>query len=545
MSRLLHLGEIIAMNAYLSPNKIGARDLTRSLTFRRWDERACKLANALVGLGLEKGDRIAVLAYNCLEWMEIYAAVAKAGLVVVPINFRLVGSEVQYILENSGAKACIVQDDLLDRVETVRAETLIAEDRWIHFGRGRMPSGYRSYEESIAGGSPSEPSIDVGPDDPFTLLYTSGTTGKPKGVIRTNGSLVLLAYLLQVDWGFSRDDIGLLVMPMCHANSLYFAYVLAACGACSCVYDRKSFEPDHLLTTLAAGKFTFTSLVPTHYIMMLGLPEAVKSAVDVESVTKLLISSAPARQDTKLALMEYFSRSRLYEAYGSTEAGWVTLLRPEEQLTKLGSIGRECLGTGKIKLLDPEGNEVADGEVGELYSRTPYAFQGYWKSPEKTAEAFRGAYCTVGDMARRDQDGYYYLADRKSNMIISGGENVYPSEVEQVLGAHPKVKDIAAIGVPHEKWGEAIHAVVVLHRDQRVSEAEMIAWCKDRMAGYKRPKSISFIAEEEMPRTATGKVLHRELRHPLRGIGLARGSRGTDRYWCRRRPPKEGQIQWS
>ncbi len=191
-----------------------------------------------------------------------------------------------------------------------------------------------------------------------------------------------------------------------------------------------------------------------------------KRKLNVESVTKLLISSAPARQDTKLALMEYFRRSRLYEAYGSTEAGWVTLLRPEEQLTKLGSIGRECLGTGRIKLLDSEGNEVVDGEVGELYSRTPYAFQGYWKSPEKTAEAFRGAYCTVGDMARRDQDGYYYLADRKSNMIISGGENVYPSEVEQVLGAHPKVKDVAVIGVPHEKWGEAVHAVVVLHPDQ-------------------------------------------------------------------------------
>jgi fatty-acyl-CoA synthase len=288
--------------------------------------------------------------------------------------------------------------------------------------------------------------------------------------------------------------------------------VFAACGASSCVYDRKSFEPDHLLKTLAGDKFTFTSLVPTHYIMMLGLPESVKRELNVESITKLLISSAPARKDTKLELMEYFRRSQLYEAYGSTEAGWVTLLRPEEQLTKLGSIGRECLGTGRIKLLDSEGNEVVDGEVGELYSRTPYTFQGYWKSPEKTAEAFRGAYCTVGDLARRDQDGYYYLADRKSNMIISGGENVYPCEVEQVLGAHPKVKDVAAIGVPHKKWGEAVHAVVVLHQDQNVSESDLLDWCKNRIAGYKRPKSISFIAEDEMPRTATGKLLHRVLR---------------------------------
>ena len=521
MNRLLHFGEIVAMNAYLSPDKIGARDLTRSLTFHGWNDRSCKLANALVGLGLEKGDRIAVLAYNCLEWMEIYAAVAKAGLVVVPINFRLIGSEVRYIVENSEAKAVIVQDDLLDRVETIRAERLLAEDKYIHFG-GRTSRGYRSYEDLIAAGARSEPSIETGPDDPYALLYTSGTTGKPKGVIRNSGSFVLLAYLVQVDWGFSPNDLGLLVMPMCHANSLYFAYVFAACGAASCVYDRKSFEPEHLLRTLAGDRFTFTSLVPTHYVMILGLPESVKRKLSVESVTKLLISSAPARQDTKLALMEYFRRSRLYEGYGSTEAGWVTLLRPEEQLTKLGSIGRECLGTGRIKLLDSEGNEVIDGEVGELYSRTPYAFQGYWKSSEKTAEAFRGAYCTVGDMARRDQDGYYYLADRKSNMIISGGEKIYPTEVEQVLGAHPKVKDLAVIGVPHEKWGEAVHAVVVLHQDQGASVSEILDWCKDRIAGYKRPKSISFIAEDKMPRTATGKLLHRVLRsryanHQARG----------------------------
>ena len=203
MSQVLHFGEIVAMNAYLSPDKVGARDLTRSLTFRGWNDRSCKLANALVGLGLEKGDRIAVLAYNCLEWMEIYAAVAKAGLVVVPINFRLVGSEVRYIVENSEAKAVIVQNDLLDRVETIRAERLIAEDKYIHFG-GRMPAGYRSYEDLVAAGARSEPSIETRPDDPYALLYTSGTTGKPKGAIRNSGSFVLLAYLVQVDCGFSK-----------------------------------------------------------------------------------------------------------------------------------------------------------------------------------------------------------------------------------------------------------------------------------------------------------------------------------------------------
>ena len=180
--------------------------------------------------------------------------------------------------------------------------------------------------------------------------------------------------------------------------------------------------------------------------------------------------------------------------------------------TKLGSIGRECLGTGRIKLLDPDGTEVADGEVGEIYSRTPYAFQGYWKSPEKTAAAFRGEYCTVGDMARRDAEGYFHLADRKSNMIISGGLNVYPSEVEQVLGAHPKVKDVAAIGVPHEKWGEAVKAFVVLNDGATLAENDVMAHCKARLGGVKAPKSVEFRAE--IPKTPAGKLDRKTIRKP-------------------------------
>jgi acyl-CoA synthetase (AMP-forming)/AMP-acid ligase II len=229
-------------------------------------------------------------------------------------------------------------------------------------------------------------------------------------------------------------------------------------------------------------------------------------------VTKLLISSAPARRETKLAIMEHFRNSRLYELYGSTEAGWVTLLRPEEQLTKLGSIGREFTGTGPVRLLDDQGNDVPNGEVGELYSRTPYTFSGYWNLPDKTAEAFRGAYCTVGDMARRDADGYYFLVDRKKNMIISGGENVYPSEVESVLTQHSAVKDVAVIGLPHDKWGESVHAIVVLHAGRAIGEDALLDWCKDKIAGYKRPRSIAFMREEDVPRTATGKIQHRALR---------------------------------
>jgi len=509
---LLTMGDALDLNARRYPDRIGARDLTRAMTFRRWNERACRLANALLGLGLAKGDRVAILAYNSVAWLEIYAATAKSGIVMVPINFRLLAPDIQYILENSGAKAIIVQEDFFDRIESIRPALSIAGDRFIGLGEGSARQGYRAYESLIEAGAAAEPSVAVGPDDLWVLIYTSGTTGRPKGAMRTHGSHALLNLATLADLGFSQRDTGLLVMPMCHANSLFFASAFAYAGAECCVYDAKSFDPEHLLRTLAEQRATFTSLVPTHYIMMLGLPENVRARYDVGGVKRLLISSAPARRDTKLAILDYFRNSGLLEMYGSTEQGWATLLGPEEQLAKLGSVGRELTGTGPVKLLDEAGNEVKDGEVGEIFTRTPWCFSGYWNLPEKTAEAFRGPYLSVGDMGRRDADGFYYLVDRKNNMIISGGENIYPTEVENVVGGHPKVQDVAVVGRPHEKWGEAVHAFIVLRPGAVATEQEILDWCTDKLAGYKRPRSATFLADADMPRTATGKILHRLLR---------------------------------
>ncbi|MFO1039697.1 MAG: AMP-binding protein [Geminicoccaceae bacterium] len=515
MQELLTFGQMLSVHGRLLGDVVGARDLERRMTFRQWNERSCRLANALLGLGLVKGDRVAVLAYNCVEWLEIYAAIAKAGLIAVPINFRLTGGDVHYIVENAEAAALIAQDELVDIVEGVRDGLPITADKLIHFGRSACPTGYRSYEDLIAAASDREPDVRVAPADPWTLMYTSGTTGKPKGVLRSHKAAVLLSLFTEIELGLHRQDGALLVMPMCHANSLNFFGAFAYCGGETAVYSRRSFDPEHCARTLAEGGSSFTSLVPTHYIMMLDLPAAVRTKLDFSRVTKLMISSAPARQDTKRAVMEMFQNSGLFELYGSSEAGWVTMLHPHEQFTKLGSVGRECVGSAPIRILDPDGEEVPDGEAGELYSSNPYTFDRYWKLPEKTAEAFRGDYCTVGDMARRDPDGYIHLVDRKSNMIISGGENIYPSEVESVLGAHPAVKDIAVVGLPDAKWGERVHAVVVLKDGVTVTEAELIAWSKVRLAGYKRPRGCTFRCEEDMPRTATGKILHRVLKTQL------------------------------
>ncbi len=514
MNCLMNISDAVATHARLTPNKIGARDSKRKLTFAAWHARATQLAHGLMALGLKKGDRVALLAYNRVEWMEMYAGLARAGLVAVPLNFRLMTAEINYILEHSGAVAMIVQDELIERVEPLRQKLKWPDQAFIALGEACI-DGWTSYEQWLAAAPLDLPPVTVLPSDMSALMYTSGTTGQPKGAIRSHEGSSLMALATALEMGFTAQDTALLVMPMCHANSLYFSHTFTQLGASCVIDDRKSFDPETLLATLAADKITFTSLVPTHYIMMLGLPQEVKAKYDVSAVEKLMISSAPARKDTKLAILSFFQNGKLYELYGSTEAGWVTLLRPDEQIDRLGSVGREWAGSGAIKLLSPDGKEVKDGEVGELFSKTPYVFDGYWKNPEKTQEAFVGQWCSVGDMALRDQDGFIHLIDRKSNMIISGGENIYPSEVEGVLGAHEKVKDVAVLGVPHDKWGEAVMACVVLHLQAQATEEELLSWCKTRMAGYKRPQSIVFLQDDEMPRTATGKILHRMLRQNL------------------------------
>jgi fatty-acyl-CoA synthase len=511
MAPLLNFGEIVGSHAHVAPEKLAAADLDRAMTYRVWNSRARRLANGLLGLGLAKGDRVGVLAYNRIEWLEIYAAVAKAGLVATPINFRLVAPEIQFILENCAARALIVEEALLGPVEEIRADLPFGPEAIIHIG-GTAPAGCVGYEELIAGAADREPEVVVAPSDTWCLMYTSGTTGKPKGAIRSHGAGALLSLTTEVELGFSRRDAGILVMPMCHANSLYFMGALTYCGAPVKVYSRPSFDPEHLLRELSVGEASFTSLTPTHFVMMLGLERRILDSMNPDGITKFMISSAPARRDTKQAILDYFRNSGLWELYGSTEQGWATMLQPEDQFTKLGSVGRECVGSAPMRLLDAKGNDVAQGEVGEIYSATPYAFDGYWDLPDKTAEAFRGRHLSVGDLAWRDEGGYYFLVDRKSNMIITGGENVYPSEVENVLGAHEAVKDVAVIGVPDAVWGERVQAVVVLHPGTSASPEALTAWCRARLAGYKRPRGIEVIGESDMPRNTTEKILHRVLR---------------------------------
>ncbi|MDH3448334.1 MAG: AMP-binding protein [Gammaproteobacteria bacterium] len=515
MTAPLDVGRMLSAQARLQPGRLAARDLERTLTYRQWNARACRLANALLGLGLAHGDRVAVLAYNRIEWAEIYAAVAKAGLVAVPVNFRLSAPEVGYILEDCAVAAVLVEEALVDVIDEIRASLPLTDDRYLLIGNAPNRAGYRAYEGLIEQASSREPEQAVAPEDSWCLMYTSGTTGRPKGAIRNHGSSAMIALMTAVELGLGREDCALLVMPMCHANSLYFFTTFLYCGGAVAIFSRRSFDPALCLATFGETGASFTSLVPTQYNMLLDVPAAERGRAGFERVRKLMISSAPARVDTKRAVMEMFPNSGLFELYGSTEAAWVTMLHPDEQFDHLGSVGREVVGSAPIRLLDDDGNEVPDGQPGELYSSGPYNFQGYWNNPAKTAEAFRGEFLSVGDIALRDADGFIKLIDRKNNLIISGGENIYPSEVEHALAAHPAVRDVAVVGRPDDKWGESVQAAVVRRAGVDVADTELIAWARERLAGFKVPREIVFLEADEMPRNATGKILHRVLRETL------------------------------
>ncbi|MFX1420661.1 MAG: AMP-binding protein [Promethearchaeota archaeon] len=515
----LNIGEIINVNANKYPNKLALKDIKRQLSFNQLNERTNKLANGILKSGIKKGDKVAILSNNCIEFMELYVAAAKGGFILVPLNFRLHPDDISFIINNSDAKWLFVESRFQEATEKIwqRAKELGFEDVERVLIADKPAEGWKLFEDIVKIGDNSYPSIKVKPDDTWVILYTSGTTGKPKGVIRSHRSYVAFFLINEAEFSFTPQDYGMILMPLSHVNSTFYSFVFTYLGAPVYIHIEYKFDPEEVLKIIDQEKISFTSMIPTHYNLILSLPEEIKQKYDLSSVTALLTSSAPATKQMKLDVMKLFSKTKLYEAYGSTEAGLVTLLRPEDQMKKLGSIGKECIGTDCIKILDDEGKPIALGEIGELYSRGPQMFDEYYKLPEKTNESFKGEYFSAGDMGKKDEDGFYYLVDRKANMIITGGEHVYPSEVEEVVVSHPSVVECAVVGLHDYKWGECVTAVCVLNKnvvspDPNTFTEEMRQYCEDKLARFKIPKRFLCINSEEMPRTGSGKVIHRRLR---------------------------------
>ncbi len=510
MACWLNLAHMIKINAKKFPNTIALEDKKRSFTYPELNKRVNKLSHSLVSLGLKKGDKIAVLLENSIEIVEAYLAAAKTGMVIVPVHFRFLGSEIKNIIDNSDAKAFVVHDEFTETVDSIKSKlNNITPDRYVVVGE--KVKGYKEYEEFIRKASEKELEINVECKDPWILLYTSGTTGMPKGVIRSHESYIAFFLINAVDFGFNEHDVCLNVMPLYHVNSTFYTFLFLYLGGTAYIHPARHFNAEEILEIIEREKITYISLIPTHYNLILNVSEEAKKR-DVSSIRKLLCSSAPVTKSMKKEIMKFFPGVELYEAYGSTEAGLVTILKPEDQMRKLGSIGYEAVGTDFIKILDEDGKEVGVGEVGELYSRGPMLFDEYYKMSEKTASSFCGEWFSAGDLAKCDEEGFYYIVDRKDNMIITGGEHVYPSEVQEIICTHPSVFDAAVIGLHDEKWGERVTAVIVPKSKAKIDEKMIKEYCRGRMAGYKCPKQAIFIDDNEMPRTPTGKILHRIIR---------------------------------
>lgn len=512
----MNLGQNFKVNAKKYANKLALKDQTRSFTYTETNRRVNRLAHSLMDLGLAKGDKVAVFMDNCIEIVEIYLATAKTGIIIVPINFRLVGREAEYIVNNSDAKVMVVEAQFAEIIDPIKKDlkNIVPQNYVIVGGE---TAGYLEYEKFISGSPDKEPEVTVKSEDSWILIYTSGTTGKPKGVVRSHISHIAFYLINGVEMGFNHRDYCLNIMPLCHINSTFYTFLFLYLGGSVYVHPALSFKAPELLKIVEEEKITFISLIPTHYNLILNVDEDNRRR-DVSSIRKLLCSSAPVRQKMLRAIVTFFPNSELYEGYGSTEAGVVTVLKPEDQRSKAGSIGQEVLSTEFVKILDFLGNEVSTGEVGEIFSRGPMLFDEYYKLPEKTLESFKNGWFSAGDMGKKDEDGYYYIVDRKDNMIITGGENVYPSEVEEVVGSQERVFDCACIGLPDEKWGEKIVAIVALkdgedgEDEKNICKKDIQDYCRVKLASYRRPKDIIFIKSDEMPRTPTGKILHRKLR---------------------------------
>jgi long-chain acyl-CoA synthetase len=485
------------------------------LTFSQSDACVNRLSNGLLSLGLTTGHKVAVLLNNSLESAISLLAVPRAGLTYISLNTRHSSGEHAAILNDSEADAIIVGEAFLEKIKPVL--TLVSSLKHI-IVVGQTPGDWLMYEALIADQSELKPAVDVDEaNDIERIQYTSGTTGKPKGVVWTFGVgyNVLTSTLMNMDQPIDPAMVNLNVGPLTHAAGLMMM-VYYSKGATNVILP--GFDEEAILKTIEREKVTSLLLIPTMLYRLLMFPDL--QSYDLSSVKRIWYGTAPMAVDRLKEGIRIFGNV-FRQNYGMTEiAQPITYLGPEDhiiegtddQVKRLASAGKPAMGV-ELKIAAEDGSEAAPGEVGEILLRSNKLMTGYWKMPRKTAEAFKDGWFHTRDMATTDSDGYVYIVDRKSDMIISGGFNIYPREVEEVIMAYPGVAETAVIGVPDAEWGEAVKAIVVARQGAELSAAEIIGHCKKHLAGYKKPKSVDFIAE--IPKNLYGKIDRKSLKSPF------------------------------
>ncbi len=479
-------------------------------TFAELEARANQLGHVLVGLGAGPGRKVVWCGQNSPGVVTVVNAARKVGATAVPLNYRLSPEEAAYVTDHCDATIVYVDAEFAPLFEQIRAE--IPKVQHILVFDGEAPDGMTAVDPLIDAAPTTDPVPPDTGEPGATMIYTSGTTGKPKGALRTGAGDPAQTGALLALVGYTSDDIYITTGPLYHSGPGGFMGVAQVLGQ-SVVLQRK-FDPVDWLRLVDKYKVTSTFSAPTPVRMICSLPDDVKQRYDRSSMRIMIANAAPWSFALKQMYLTDFPDDSLFEVYGSTELGVNTVLEPKDQLRKPGSCGKAAPGV-EIVLFDDDGNVVegtGPDQPGELYLRSAGVFADYYKQHDKYEADMRADYHTVGDVAYRDEEGYFYICDRKKDMIISGGMNIYPAEIEAALEQHPNIYDAAVFGVPSEEWGESVHAVVVVHPADALSDAEVIAHAREHLAGYKVPRSVSFM--EELPRTGSGKLLKRELRAP-------------------------------
>ncbi|MBO9541610.1 long-chain fatty acid--CoA ligase [bacterium] len=511
----MYFGDWLSRWATYTPEKVAVIDEAseRRLSYRTLNQRCDRLAHVLRHrFGIQKGDRVAVLAQNCSEVLELFFAAGKLGAVLVPINWRLAAPEVRYILDDCGPRALFYGPEFDALVREILPQLAL------EYVVPLAPDGMlTAYEDLLAMASDEVPTpAEIALDDPHLILYTSGTTGNPKGAILTHGTITWNAINTQVGWDLHHDDVTLAHTPFFHTGGLnVLTTPLLHRGGT--VVVMRGFDATRSLSLIEQERCTVVFAVPTMFQMLLDAPNFESS--DLSSIRFFITGGAPC----PVPLIEAYARRGVTfkQGYGLTEAGPNCFtLDAKDSVRKAGSVGFPNMHLD-VRVVDDEGKEVATGEIGELLISGPHVFAGYWRNPQATADAIRDGWLHTGDLVRRDEEGYYYIVDRKKDLFISGGENVYPAELEKALHHHPSIHEAAVIGVPDPKWGEVGRAFVVLREGHMLTEAEVLDFLRDRLAKYKIPKSVVF--SDALPRNSAGKVVKNALRAAQAATISARG----------------------
>ncbi|WP_421385520.1 class I adenylate-forming enzyme family protein [Bacillus salacetis] len=498
----MNISKLLERNARKYPYQDAVISGEQRVNYFELDQQVNKFASALKQQGITSGDKVVLFMPNTLEFAITYFSVLRLGGIIVPVNAKLTGEEVQYILEHSDAKALIVNEMLFASVSNLQTKDLIL------IKTGEMQGAWKSFQQVLESGMDTPIACDLKEDDEATILYTSGTTGRPKGVLFTYRNILSAAIMMCVEMEMKLESRILHMMPLSHSAPLHLFLVAGTYVGAAHVLS-PTFTPEALLKLVDNEKITHFFGAPVAYLFTAKMPNI--ETFNLSTMKFWVYGGAPLSQPEVQFIKEKFKTESLCCVYGLTEAGPTgTLLLPAEHEKHSGSIGRRAaLGT-EFKIADDEGNEVQPGEVGEILLYGEGNMKGYYKEPEKTEDAYHNGWLKTGDLAKKDEEGYVWVVDRKKDLIISGGVNVYPKEVEEALASHPAISEAAVIGVPHPEWGETVKAYIVASEAFEDVKETCKAYLSGKLAGYKIPKLYEQVTE--LPRNATGKILKQVLR---------------------------------